>query len=684
MAAIEYPSTSQRSTLSSSSTVSVLFTFPFDYSSKPTPESVQVTGSFNSWDRTPMSKNQTASRFESIVEIDLTSQTEVKDEDNKVKILFKFVLDGQDWVTDPEQTLERDQQGNLNNVLYMDVPIVPGTAAASSFSSSTTTTTTTTITPAVEQETEAQRLSRQKQEEEDADAVIRQLGGGMWGAPMFAVNDPVSLPEHFVESTSQEDNTDRKEKETEEEEQEVQEISVTASAPPSTETETKKETEEERTARSKEEEDDAIIRRYGGGMWGAPMFAVNDPVNLPEHFVEVPEATEAAVSPTPEVIEASTAPAAVSSPTPVVVPAVGEDEDEAIIRQLGGGMWGAPNFKVNDPVNLPEHFIEAAVETQTSSISSTKSHGKEKATESVTVAEKDAIAAPITNSSSTETFVEGQIVKDEFVTTVAGTLIETVVETTEDTVIEAPDGTILEETITTDVQESVQGVLQESVTETTEIIEEIDEPAPGTGGNSNDANVLVEEVSEVVMMEEEEIKIVQGEDGVSTTIVEDTFTFMDGPEVDSTSLHSITTSIKPVQEGESILVEQAPVVHLDSVEILSSAPGYAKPSVDLSADVVATTPSSNVPDRSHVNGDEHEGDGDYGVVVLQNEPLTSGSGRQSVAGDAKPSIDMSVSTAQTIVAPSSVSPSKSESGTKADKTEKRKSGFWKKIKKVLS
>lgn len=623
-----------------------------------------------------MSKNQTSSRFESTIEIDLTSQMEVKNEDNKVKILFKFVLDGQDWVTDPEQTFERDQQGNLNNVLYLDVPVVPGTATASS-------STTTTTTPAVEQETEAQRLARQKQEKED-DAVIRQLGGGMWGAPMFAVNDPVSLPEHFVENTSQEDNTNSKEKETEKEEQEVQETSVTASAPPSTETETKEETEEERTARSKEEEDDAIIRRYGGGMWGAPMFAVNDPANLPEHFVEAPEATEAAVSPAPEVIEASPAPTAAFALAAVVVPTVEEDEDDAIIRQLGGGMWGAPNFKVNDPANLPEHFVEAVVETQTSSSGSNMSHGKEKATESVSVTEKDAFAAPITNSSSTETFVEGQVVKDEFVTTVSGTLIETVVEITEDTVIEAPDGTILEETITTDVQESVQGVLQESITETTEIIEEIDEPAPSNGGNTNDANVLVEEVSEVVMMEEEEIKIVQGEDGVTTTIVEDTFTFMDGPEVDSGSLHSITTSIKPVQEGGSILVEQASVVHIDSVEILTSAPGYAKPSVDLSADVVATTPSSNIPAGGRVNGDEHDGDGDYGVVVLQSEPLTSGSGRQSVAGDAKPSIDMSVSTAQTIVAPSPVSSSKSESGTKAGKTEKRKSGFWKKIKKVLS
>ncbi|KAG0021320.1 hypothetical protein BGZ81_008951 [Podila clonocystis] len=675
---MEYPTILQTSTPSSSSSttsVSVLFTFPFDYNSKPTPESVQVTGSFNSWDRTPLNRNQTASRFESTVEIDLTAHADLKDDNNKVKILFKFVLDGQDWVTDAQQPLERDRQGNLNNVLILDVPVAIGTVQASSSSIPTTT------TPSVKQETKAQMIACQKQEEED-DAVIRQLGGGMWGAPTFAVNDPVSLPEHFVESSSQDaDNTDDKDKgavEEKEKEQEIQETSIAAS-PSATKTEAKEETEEERAARLKDEEDDAIIRKFGGGMWGAPTFAVNDPLDLPEHF---PETVTEAASPAPEITEtpSATAPGPISLlAAPVVKPTVEEDEDDAIIRQLGGGMWGAPNFKVNDPANLPEHFVEAAIEDPEIS-SSTKSIGKEKATESVAVNEKDAPAAPITNSSSTETIVEGQVVKDEFVSSIAGTLIETVVETTEDTVIQAPDGTILEETITTDVQESVQGMLQESVTETVEIVEEIEEPVPG----AIDASVAVEEVAEVVMMEEEEIKIVQGEDGVATTIVEDTLTFMEGPEVDSSSLHSITTSIKPVQEGESFLVEQAPVVHVDSVEILTSAPGYAKPSVDLSADVVAI-PSSNVSSsRSRLNGDEHEGDGDYGVVVLQGEPLTSG--RQSVAGDAKPSIDMSVSTTQTIVAPSSspASPAKSEPGLKAVKSEKRKSGLWKKIKKVLS
>ncbi|KAF9336924.1 hypothetical protein BG006_006893 [Podila minutissima] len=675
MAAIEYPTILQSSTPSSSSSstsVSVLFTFPFDYNSKPTPESVQVTGSFNSWDRTPMSKNQTASRFESTVEIDLTAHNDLKDDNNKVKILFKFVLDGQDWVTDAEQPLERDQQGNLNNVLILDVPVIVGKAQASS---------SLTTTPLAEQETDAQKIARQKQEEED-DAVIRQLGGGMWGAPMFAVNDPVSLPEHFVESSSQEaDNTDDKDKETVEEKekgQEVQETTVTAS--PATEKEIKQETEEERAARLKEEENDAIIRKFGGGMWGAPMFAVNDPVNLPEHF---PENVTEAAPPAPEITETPSvsAPGLVSpAAAPVVVPTVEEDEDDVIIRQLGGGMWGAPNFKVNDPANLPEHFVEAVMKDPEVSSSSTKSNRKEKAAESVAVAEKVVFTAPIANSSSAQTIVEGQVVKEEFVKTLSGTLIETVVETTEDIVIQAPDGTILEETFTTDVQESVQGVLLESVTETTEIIEEIEEPVPGT----NNASVAVEGVTEVVMMEEEEIKIVQGEDGVATTIVEDTITFMDGPEVDSSSLHSITTSIKLVQEGESFLVEQAPAVHVDSVEILTSAPGYAKPSVDLSADVVAI-PLSNVSSaRTRVNGDEHDGDNNYGVIVLQGEPLTSG--RQSVAGDAKPSIDMSVSTAQTIIAPSPSpgSPSKAEPGLKTVKSEKRKSGLWKKIKNVLS
>lgn len=34
------------------------------------------------------------------------------------KLIYKFVLDGQQWVTNASQSLERDHEGNLNNIRF--------------------------------------------------------------------------------------------------------------------------------------------------------------------------------------------------------------------------------------------------------------------------------------------------------------------------------------------------------------------------------------------------------------------------------------------------------------------------------------------------------------------------------------------------------------------------------------
>ncbi|KAF9404507.1 hypothetical protein BGZ94_004129 [Podila epigama] len=765
MSIIEYPESQQQQQNEeqheSSSVITVLFTFPFDHSSiqntqRPLQkvETVQVTGSFNSWERSPpLTKNYAASRFESTIDINLEDHLAAANEQGKVKFLFKFVLDGEDWVTDPQQPSERDQQGNLNNVLFLSPSdaVIASHALSSSSSSpsssggqrwaSTATsiqsqsppqTSSSSKNPATttSQETQEEKAARLRQEEED-DAVIRQLGGGMWGAPMFAVNDSIPLPEHFKDSSKnlvlqEEENVD-----------ESQNVNVNGN-------EIEVVNEPNERANCEKDSDDDIIQKYGGSMWGTPMFAVNDPVQLPEHFVDTSDATSAnapiaqdavAVNPVETEPESVCAPSSstydaahASSPSdaPVKEEAQSkttqqdgqpeeeeeeEDENDKIIRELGGGMWGTPFFKINDPVSLPEHFVETPAADKVTEVSSSNNNDDSNKVVSESIIEKDYLATSetsstaavtsaanpvtsITNYSSTETFVEGQVIKDEVVATVEGTVIETVVETTEDTVIQAPDGTILEETITTNVQETIEGQLQESITETTEIIEEIEDSSVAAA-TTEQVGPGTEEKSEqglmVTMTEQTQTKIVEDEEGVPTSVVEDTLTFTEGPEVDSNSLHSITTSIKPIQEGESILVEQVPVVLVDNtgchvMEFLASSTpleqqkGDAKPSVDLSADI----------------------DDEDKIVVLQSAPPTSTakSGPTTVAigpvvaaGDAKPSIDMSVTThppstmASILSSSSSSSPGTSGTSQKpivASKGEKRKYGIWKKIKKVLT
>ncbi|KAF9341847.1 hypothetical protein BGZ91_000884 [Linnemannia elongata] len=112
--------------------------------------SVQVTGSFDDWQRdTPLlTKNEQEGRFEAEILVDLEKLPEVYQEesDSRViggggavaaerdvaggelppgaklrrKLIYKFVLDGQQWVTDANQSLERDHEGNLNNIRFLE------------------------------------------------------------------------------------------------------------------------------------------------------------------------------------------------------------------------------------------------------------------------------------------------------------------------------------------------------------------------------------------------------------------------------------------------------------------------------------------------------------------------------------------------------------------------------------
>ncbi|KAF9201949.1 hypothetical protein BGZ49_007860 [Haplosporangium sp. Z 27] len=108
--------------------VSVLFTFPFPPYDQDFPMTVQVTGTFDDWQRdsTILTKNEEEGRFEAKVQVHLERLPLFcigKDgfsEQRQRKILYKFVIDGRSWVTDPAQLLERDYEGNLNNVMFLE------------------------------------------------------------------------------------------------------------------------------------------------------------------------------------------------------------------------------------------------------------------------------------------------------------------------------------------------------------------------------------------------------------------------------------------------------------------------------------------------------------------------------------------------------------------------------------
>ncbi|KAF9290757.1 hypothetical protein BGZ68_006155 [Mortierella alpina] len=747
------------STLPGSKTIPVKFSFPASFTAT-TPEKVQVTGTFNAWQRTePLVRNQDSTRFEGEFSVDLEKvqdQDKGQDKDkSRTKILFKFVLDDNQWVTDPDQAIERDYAGNLNNVLFLETP--PATANTPSNDTrssedprvSTPATAVAAASSAAEhEESDEERIARLKQEEED-DATIRQLGGGMWGTPFFAVNDPADLPEHFTDNpescvATMEDVAvaDIAHEVIADDHHQESETVVPPAAVQSTETVPESSQEEKIVPETKQEEeeedeDDKIIRSLGGGMWGTPFFAVNDPADLPEHFIDNPESSvstskEVAAADVPnEVIadkhpqEAETvAPSALAKAIEVVPESPQEkaiapekkeeqeeeDEDDKIIRALGGGMWGTPFFQVNDPAVLPEHFVEAVSASHPDAVARVTAIKEEDEDED----EVCAVPASIVTARDVSSFKDvhkGEVLRDQIFDTVDGTLTETVVETTEDTVIEAADGTVLEETITTNVEDTISGQLHESVTE---VVETVDEIEPAIEQKSLSSAPII------TMSETETIKVTHGEDGIDTTVLEETITFTDGPEVDSDSLHSLTTGIKPVQSGETIIVEQSPEVVVLPVQSDSGTTGAgdATPAIDPSVDIVpflthsqttSTASSSSVSSQSatvnttgkvSVHGDEHDGDGDYGEVVLQSKPIHMATDSAvAMDGDAKPTADLSTATLATlpttpaaVVGNAASKPSTktatattgiSATDMKTEKFEKRKS-IWKKIKKVLA
>lgn len=689
MASLEYPQQTSNTAAAAAAvggTVTIKFTYPVPSanSSAAIPELVQVTGTFNAWQRSqPLTCNQDQTFFEADIPIDLASLPQEADKNkqgdpSRKKILFKFVLDGQSWVTDPDQEVERDFAGNINNVLYISNPVATATSTTVGAKGDAPTPPAPAVVAAEVKtettETEEEKAARLKQEAED-DETIRQLGGGMWGAPYFAVNDPADLPEHYPAAVEV----------SESKEADITPAPVTpAAATPLTTTTTEKGKEAEET--------------------------VAEEVDAP-----APDAVEPVVQVAQITVESSPAP---EQPKEEEV----EDEDDKVIKALGGGMWGTPFFKVNDPAALPEHFQEAlAANAAAASISASLSSP---AVETEEVADKDGQTI--------------HIVKDEITTTLGGgKLIETVVETTEDTIIEAADGTFLEESITTSVEDTISGVIDEEVTEIIETIEEEETPSSATAAEVQGTQVVVEDEGaiefvetileqtdadntkivpndgtltppEVTMTETETTTAIQGEDGVETTIVEDTLTFSEDPEVDAGSLHSLTTGIKPVTEGESVVVEQLP-----EVVVAASVPssGDAKPSVDESVEplplptlssttvnttATAATPSTVVEPSTPIpssNNNKDSQDAESAVVLLPH------------AGDAKPTADLSIAT--TVLTPTPVVETKStlpdhlvlgaepasltttvsastEKGEeKTEKIEKRKS-FWKKIKKALS
>lgn len=633
MTALDYNNNKQTS--------SVLFTFPFSAIKTTTlPKTVQVTGTFNDWQRTdPLVQNQDQARFELEVRMDLQEKETEKGKDvtQQQKILFKFVLDDEEWVTDATQARERDQAGNMNNVLFLDS--ITRTAANTSEKERskqevTTSTEGSSSYPVESTKAEQERLARLKQEAED-DETIRQLGGGIWGAPFFSVNDPVNLPEHFVESTTT-----------------------------TTTTIAQKDEQEKHEAREE---------------MNAPTTPAQHQQLIAQEIIE-PDAVPADLS-KEEQEEGDTI---VVAPAPAVVQEE-EDEDDETIRRLGGGMWGTPFFKVNDPAALPEHFVEAM--------------GAASITTNVTSSEQQQPVQETVIVDKEEKLSEGEILQDNVSATMEGTLIETVVETTEDTVIEDAEGNFLEESITTCRQDMVQGEVRENVTEVIETIEEIKPADPTVAmplSSTAAATAAVDSQPQMTVTETEVTSV--GVDGMETTVLEETITFVEGPEVDSDSLHSLTTSIKPVQEGESFFVESAPEVHVQA-PLLPPIAGDAKPFMDLSTITHSNTntasTTSTTSDLSHSStartSVHFEGDGcDHGgVVYLQ--------GQQSIfqSGDAKPAADMSVQVVTTSVETHTTTttahkPTTSTAATTApavqtttEKSEKRKS-FWKKIKKVLS
>ncbi|KAF9177728.1 hypothetical protein BGZ51_008446 [Haplosporangium sp. Z 767] len=644
MASIEYTQKTTASTSSPPRTISVKFTFPA--SSNNTPDLVQVTGTFNGWQRTePLNLTQDKTRFEREVSMDWDHLQGQEDTDKNVdkndmklrskKILFKFVLDNEEWVTDPDQARERDQAGNLNNVFILEEPscqrhaISADRSNAQEHEQQADESCMPMVSKAtVEKETEEQRVARLKQEEED-DETIQRLGGGMWGAPYFAVNDPMDLSEHAVDSI-----VDKDQPMTEAEgattttvaaaEDEVQTTIgvVDTNMQPVIVSESKA---DQKSEPEDEDEDDKVIRELGGGMWGTPYFAVNDSMDLSEHVVNdvmdknelITEAENALTTTTVEIEPQITAMAAGTTIHPANVAESKadqtnepeekeEDEDDKVIRELGGGMWGTPFFAVNDPATLPEHFVEAIAASHPSAV----------------VAIKSAATATATKLGDAE-------------------IVEDTVTTTDGPEVEADSLHVLTMPI---------------------------KPL------QPEESVLVEQLTEVV---------------VEPTIRSETLI---------PSQSHVPSVLAAVGDAKPLIDES-----INIVSSLTNSPSNSMVSTtSLTTNTTATSVNNSKVDvNGNMDGDGYKGDDEHRIVLLQSQSPVS-----PMSGDAKPTVDLSVATSpSTVSAPVAVTTPETLPGSeplkvsaaistvkssaadavtqKMEKSEKRKS-LWKKIKKVLA
>lgn len=78
--------------------------------SDPSLSSVVITGNFDNWSQScALAKDPITGEFEAELKLP-----------KKEKIVFKYVLNGTDWVTDPHLQYEHDENGNANNVVYAE------------------------------------------------------------------------------------------------------------------------------------------------------------------------------------------------------------------------------------------------------------------------------------------------------------------------------------------------------------------------------------------------------------------------------------------------------------------------------------------------------------------------------------------------------------------------------------
>ncbi|KAG0238926.1 hypothetical protein BGW42_000087 [Actinomortierella wolfii] len=338
-----------------------LFSYPFPSDDEgqhhhhhhPWPSDVIVTGNFDQWQRTiHLKENKTLQRWEAKVDVNVDQLVPMGD--HQRKLLYKFILDGDNWVTDPTQPLERDSEGNLNNVLLLDIEERFGTQYSE--------------TPHDQQEQESQQQQQESPQEKlqlDNQA-YNQDDEDDTEYERKQVSTPTQTPVSSVAIDS-----------------------VSASpatlAPP--------ENEEE------EDEDDKIIREYGKGMWGTPHFAINDHQDkFSHHFLQTSgdsaretESGATTASPSQQDLashqilaehkegflptqneeqgeEESMTTAGAGEDNQQSSPFVqgGKDdgdnnneEEEDYDKVIGQSLWGTPHFQINDTLEMQDQFSNA-------------------------------------------------------------------------------------------------------------------------------------------------------------------------------------------------------------------------------------------------------------------------------------------------------------------------------------